>query len=262
VIARTNRILEEVERGIGTRVPTTRSGGKSFWDIRWPSMYLGLCRSVCFDDLVGVDAVLRQAGVGERRLSEIHRRFDSRTAGALTGFIQGVPHSADPEGFVRQRASEWRTLLTKGKVELVAHGIGEYLKTRLALAEEGARKSEAATLQARKLIDAAVRVLRGMRGGLSQRLQVLQREQTSDEDADAAAENAVRLMTFHGSKGLEFDNVWLVACEEGVIPAKGAPEEEERRLFYVGMTRAKVRLVMSHSAAGPTPFFRECGELG
>lgn len=53
----------------------------------------------------------------------------------------------------------------------------------------------------------------------------------------------VRLMTLHSAKGLEFDTVFLVEANEGKMPYKkaktDAETEEERRLFYVGMTRAK-----------------------
>lgn len=56
-------------------------------------------------------------------------------------------------------------------------------------------------------------------------------------------EHAVTLATFHGAKGLEFDKVYLIDANEGIIPYKKAvldkDIEEERRLFYVGMTRAK-----------------------
>ncbi len=71
----------------------------------------------------------------------------------------------------------------------------------------------------------------------------------------------VTLSTLHGSKGLEFDLVFLIGCEEGYLPhqrtldprATDAGEggsgdiEEERRLFYVGVTRARERLVMSRA---------------
>jgi len=73
----------------------------------------------------------------------------------------------------------------------------------------------------------------------SQRLMLLQQESKKDGEA-------VRLMTFHSSKGLEFPNVWIMGCEEGVIPSSNSPLEEERRLFYVGMTRAKLSLTMSY----------------
>jgi DNA helicase-2/ATP-dependent DNA helicase PcrA len=75
----------------------------------------------------------------------------------------------------------------------------------------------------------------------------------------------VTLSTLHGSKGLEFDAVFLVGCEEGYLPhartlearaTDGVPTaageavadiEEERRLFYVGVTRAKDQLVLSRA---------------
>lgn len=59
-------------------------------------------------------------------------------------------------------------------------------------------------------------------------------------------QSGVHIMTFHASKGLEFDYVYLPDCNEGTIPYKKSitPEqiEEERRLFYVAMTRAKEKL--------------------
>ncbi|NBS31143.1 MAG: ATP-dependent DNA helicase PcrA, partial [Actinobacteria bacterium] len=69
---------------------------------------------------------------------------------------------------------------------------------------------------------------------------------------DLADDDRVVLMTLHSAKGLEFPNVFLVGVEEGVFPhhrALSDPDEmeEERRLAYVGITRAMERLFMSHS---------------
>ena len=62
--------------------------------------------------------------------------------------------------------------------------------------------------------------------------------------------NAVTLMTMHGSKGLEFHTVFIIGANEDICPYKKAETndeiEEERRLFYVAMTRAKKRLVISY----------------
>jgi DNA helicase-2/ATP-dependent DNA helicase PcrA len=57
----------------------------------------------------------------------------------------------------------------------------------------------------------------------------------------------VQLMTFHASKGLEFDTVFLVGLEQGLFPSKNANLEEERRLMYVGITRARKRLIITHA---------------
>lgn len=62
--------------------------------------------------------------------------------------------------------------------------------------------------------------------------------------------NAVSLLTLHGSKGLEFPVVFIVGFDEGIIPYTLADDvdlEEERRLFYVGMTRAMDELILIHA---------------
>ena len=75
----------------------------------------------------------------------------------------------------------------------------------------------------------------------------------SDQDALRDQQSLVTLMTLHNAKGLEFRAVFIIGMEEGVFPHSRSIEqnelEEERRLAYVGMTRAKEHLTLTHASA-------------
>lgn len=106
-----------------------------------------------------------------------------------------------------------------------------------------------------------------------------QMDQNMADAADTAASGTTgaafttlpiaELVTMHGSKGLEYDAVFLPCCMEGVVPHKKSKNqaalEEERRMFYVGITRAKKELYLSYTkGTKETPgfasrFLAECG---
>jgi len=95
----------------------------------------------------------------------------------------------------------------------------------------------------------------------------------ADRDEQAGS-NVVRLMTVHAAKGLEFDHVYIIGMEDGNFPHRNAVQEqrleEERRLMYVAMTRARFYLTLSCSrkrrrygqveSQAPSPFLQELGE--
>ena len=74
---------------------------------------------------------------------------------------------------------------------------------------------------------------------------------TDDNDNESEDKNVVSIMTIHAAKGLEFNTVFLPAWEEGIFPndktTKEGDLEEERRLAYVAITRARIRAVITHA---------------
>ena len=70
----------------------------------------------------------------------------------------------------------------------------------------------------------------------------------------------VTLATLHGAKGLEWEKVYLVGASDGTLPWRGEAIEEERRLFYVGITRARKTLALSYAGVA-SPFLRDAGLL-
>jgi len=75
----------------------------------------------------------------------------------------------------------------------------------------------------------------------------------ADQDAMRGEQSLVTLMTLHNAKGLEFRAVFMIGMEEGIFPHSRSLEEamleEERRLAYVGMTRAQERLTLTHASS-------------
>lgn len=73
-------------------------------------------------------------------------------------------------------------------------------------------------------------------------------------------DNTVKIMTIHAAKGLEWKTVYLIGCVEGLLPSREDEIEEERRLFYVAITRAMDRLVLSYYYADTNQYSGEAIE--
>ena len=139
---------------------------------------------------------------------------------------------------------------------------GDYL-------EKGAPGDAAGRVENLEELVSAVAAYDGMEGGLQA---FLDRTALLSETENVQGSSGINLMTLHSAKGLEYPVVFIVGLEEDLFPhARSAEDhddiEEERRLFYVGMTRAKERLVLSRALmrrlfgeprpAEPSRFLRE-----
>ena len=144
-----------------------------------------------------------------------------------------------------------------------ADGLGGSLAARVKLtAQVLAQRYAAPTLDAEQLAPDDVWAAADLLMPLAQRIgddlpRFLQEIATGAEvDALDPRAEAVNLLTLHAAKGLEFPVVFLVGCEDGLLPLRwpgSTPTDdevaEERRLFFVGLTRAQDRLYVTH--AGP-----------
>ena len=139
------------------------------------------------------------------------------------------------------------------------------------LDKDGSESGVARVQNVQELISAiAQHILEDPEGTLSTFLQSISLLTDADEGDDQ--QDTVTLMTLHASKGLEFKVVFIGGVEEGLLPLSRALEEpdgieEERRLFYVGITRAEKHLYISHATSrfqfgrtvdsGPSSFIEE-----
>jgi DNA helicase-2/ATP-dependent DNA helicase PcrA len=129
---------------------------------------------------------------------------------------------------VNYRAELDRVYKTPGDIEARLASIQEFLNS-VALYEQ---RTEGATLQ-----------------GFLEEAALAGREDQKDSD-DKRERHAVTLMTLHSAKGLEFPHVYMVGMEEGLLPHQrsvidGKSIDEERRLAYVGVTRAQDSLTLT-----------------
>jgi DNA helicase II / ATP-dependent DNA helicase PcrA len=190
-----------------------------------------LARLQTFADARGVSlwealALAEDAGIAAaplRAVRAFHSTMQALQAGALELAVPDlVERVLERSGYVEALEAE-RTIEAQGRIENLRELVGVAQEYQATAAEPS----------------------------LSHFLQEL--SLVSDQDTMREEGSLVTLMTLHNAKGLEFRAVFMIGMEEGVFPHSRSIEEqgteEERRLCYVGMTRAQERLVLIHAAA-------------
>jgi DNA helicase II / ATP-dependent DNA helicase PcrA len=244
------------ERLITLGVPYRVVGGLRFYErqeIRDAIAYMRLvvqpADDLAFERIVNVP----RRGVGEVALRTMHETARAgetplmEAAGQLiaNGGLKGrVREQVDAllRGFVR-----WRAMLDKdGHVVTVATLLDESGYTDMW--QQDKSPEAPGRLENLKELVRALADFETLSGFLDHVSLVM-------ENDEAAEGDRVSLMTLHGAKGLEFDTVFLPGWEEGLFPNQRALDEggvkaleEERRLAYVGLTRARRRATVSHAA--------------
>jgi superfamily I DNA/RNA helicase len=113
------------------------------------------------------------------------------------------------------------------------------------------------------VLDILTNILKGTKGDLkAHAMNLVDKTRKNNAKKDVKGKDAVVLATMNGSKGLEWERVWLVDMEQGIVPmlkdnVTMEAIEEERRLVYVAMTRAEKELYMSYKEGNESAFLEE-----
>ncbi len=195
--------------------------------------------------------------------SALHETLSARTVGAIQAFVEFVDTY---ETRVSQPLSNPSAVITEmlKEIEYAAE-----LSRSCKSAEETSARENNLFDMLRDLAEFNDRSTKGLRGFLDE--VSLDQEREEDKQDDIEKKKGVTLITMHAAKGLEFGHVYLIGLEEGVLPHDRSKTEgtvdEERRLLYVGITRARRTLTLTHcrtrmkygsvSSCTPSSFIKE-----
>jgi len=244
------------ERLITLGVPYRVVGGLRFYEraeirdaIAYARVLVQPADDLAFERIVNVP----RRGIGEAALRAMYTR--SREAGvplteaaiqlAHDGGLKGKPREAIAE--LMQGFRRWRAMLeSDGHLVTMATVLDESGYTEMWTRDKSAEAP--GRLENLKEFVRALADFETLQGFLDHVALVMENEENAEGDR-------LSIMTLHGAKGLEFDTVFLPGWEEGLFPNQRALDEggnksleEERRLAYVGLTRARRRAIVSHAA--------------
>jgi superfamily I DNA/RNA helicase len=249
VLARTNYQLDTLERFFCEhRVPYTRTGS-SFWDHSAAQTYLSLLQGLHARECTGIEVALRWAGVTDHRLRALTKAYAGDLFGIFDGGRLRVECGPAADAFTHFGAT-WLERLSGQPNNYAINGvIGGVRDWMLSVTQETcgvdeatARKEHKPRLRDEWILNAVHDSLEDLKGPIPARIIVARIEGEQHIPR-------VIVSTFHASKGLEWDHVFLIDVATGSVPkiddsGSDADLEEERRVFYVAMTRARDSLTI------------------
>ncbi|MCH8977473.1 MAG: DNA helicase II, partial [Proteobacteria bacterium] len=264
VLYRVSAQSRVIEEGLmRASIPYRVYGGMRFYERAEIKDALAYVRLSTFqDDDVSFERIINTPtrGIGQRTVEELRsisrqekcslwqaaqnilrdKSLNARALNALVGFVQLITHMGGNKGLPLDEAVD-NVIKVSGLIEHYRKEKGERGLARIENMEE--------LVSAAGEFNAEDEELEGM-----EPLQAFLAHaalESGETQADAHSD-CVNLMTLHSAKGLEFPNVYLVGMEEGLFPHQRSSEdltqlEEERRLCYVGITRAEKALTMTYT---------------
>lgn len=255
-----SRVLEDAL--IQAAVPYRIYGGQRFFEraeIKDALAYLRLIESrqddAAFERVVNVPA----RGIGERSVAQIREQARANQCSLWQAATEMVAAALFPAR-AKQAVEQFLSLIENTAREVADAVVSEQTESVIKASgliphyeKEPGEKGQARVENLAELVSAARQFDLGEHEGTSPLLAFLAHAALEAGEAQAATdEDYVHLMTMHSAKGLEFPLVFLTGMEEGVFPHAMSSEEpgrlaEERRLCYVGITRAMEQLVITYA---------------
>lgn len=264
ILYRTNaqsRALEESMRrhGIAYRL----IGAVRFYDrreIRDLMSYLRLIANPSDDEAFLRAITVPRRGLGETTLALLRERARTASVPMLVASVRGDlveglrPSVRTALGDFARLITDLRTRAAEEPVDSVLRELIERIRFEDLLRAEGPEGTERLE-NVREMVAGTAEVVVDDGGelGLTPLDHFLQRAALiTDADRQQADADAITMMTLHNAKGLEFPHVFISGVEEGLFPLSRSMDEprqleEERRLFYVGITRAERVLTITHA---------------
>lgn len=267
IFYRTNAQSRAIEKALNDRrIPCVIYGGTRFWDRKEVRDILAYMRLLSNpkDDAAFLRIInTPPRGIGNGTLDALRNVASEKEISLWEALpveiAKGGRTAKGLEGF-RSVVSSWLSLLGSGEaLPIIAERV-----IRDSFYKEYLKKDDETTADERgRNLDEMINAFREFEEenpdkGLDEFLQEISLLTDADKKVEQA-ETRVTLMTIHMAKGLEFDTVHIAGCDEGVFPLVresnllDSPEdrkkqsEEERRLFYVGCTRARFKLYLYHA---------------
>ena len=271
VLIRANTQTRAIEEAfLEANIPYTVSGGTSFFERKEIKDIISYLRVIAnHDDDINLIRILNtpRRGIGRvaiQQINEVAKNMSCSLWDSIQAIISCPPEECPVSDAVLDSLKEFSELIEKNKTMLGGKGLSKKVREMVDeinyfdfLISENPKSDKAARFKYMN-IESLIKSMEQWENNPNysdtslyaylNRITLLSRDDMDEEEN----QGKVNLMTVHASKGLEFPVVFIAGAEEGLMPHAHAVEEggdaaveEERRLFYVAVTRAQNRLLIS-----------------
>jgi len=250
-----SRVLEEML--VRASIPYRVFGGTRFYDRREVKDVIAYLRTLVNpDDDVSLRRIINtpRRAIGDATIAELTRSAAEQETTLFTAMLEPPQTLASR---ARKSVGDFSLLLTRLMALKDSMPLGDFVETLIAETKLEMQYLKEDSDEARTRVE-NIREFIGAVREFEQKAEDKTLEAflenvalVTDLDGMPEEQQAVTLMTLHSAKGLEFDTVFLIGLEQGLFPSHMAAQEgrleEERRLAYVGITRARRQLYLSYA---------------